>query len=65
MPNQTQDLHKVDKESFPYIFEQDATISLKSSEGLIRCNVYRPHGSEESKRVPVIVTYGRCSIVTS
>lgn len=55
MPNKTQDLHKVDDQSFPYVFEQNATVPLKSSEGLVRVNVYRPKTSE---KVPVLVTYG-------
>lgn len=55
MPNITKDLHTVDDASFPYIFEQNATISLKSGKGLVRCNVYRPKGIE---RAPVLVTYG-------
>jgi hypothetical protein len=49
------DIHKVDETSFPYIFEQNATVTLKSSEGLVRCNVYRP---KQKERVPVLVTYG-------
>lgn len=55
MPNQIQDLHTVDKESFPYIFEQNASVPLKSSEGRVRVNVYRPNTDE---KVPVLVTYG-------
>ena len=55
MPNQLQDLHKVDEHSFPYIFEQNADVRLKSSEGLVRVNVYRPKTQD---RVPVLVTYG-------
>lgn len=56
MPNQIrEDLHKVDDKSFPYIFEENATIPLKTSEGLVRCNVYRPKTDE---KVPVLVTYG-------
>ncbi|KXL44606.1 hypothetical protein M433DRAFT_68128 [Acidomyces richmondensis BFW] len=55
MPNKILDLHVVDRDSFPYIFEQNATITLKSSEGLIRANVYRPKTEE---KVPVLVTYG-------
>lgn len=57
MPNKTLDLHKVDETSFPYIYEENATVPLKSSEGLVRVNVYRPKGSSENK-VPVLVTYG-------
>ena len=55
MPNQTRDLHTVDKDSFAYIFEQNATVPLKSSDGLVRVNVYRPKTEE---KVPVLVTYG-------
>jgi len=54
MPNTIRDLHTVDKDNYPYIFEQNATVSLKSSKGLVRVNVYRPKGEE---RVPVLVTY--------
>ncbi|KAG9256751.1 Alpha/Beta hydrolase protein [Emericellopsis atlantica] len=55
MPNPTKDLHTVDDTSFPYIVEQNATIRLVHSNGLVRCNVYRPKGVD---RVPVLVTYG-------
>lgn len=55
MPNQVQDLHTVDTSSFSYIFEQNASVKLKSSDGLIRLNVYRPKSDE---KVPVLVTYG-------
>ncbi|KAI1174502.1 acyl esterase [Nemania sp. FL0916] len=59
MPNAIRtDLHTVDDSSFPYIFEQNATIDLKSGKGLVRCNVYRPKESGPDHRVPVIVTYG-------
>ncbi|KAK4984344.1 hypothetical protein LTR66_008532, partial [Elasticomyces elasticus] len=59
MPNQVrQDIHTVDDTSFPYIFEQNATVPLKSSKGLVRCNVYRPQKTGEDNRVPVLVTYG-------
>ncbi|PKS08466.1 hypothetical protein jhhlp_004849 [Lomentospora prolificans] len=52
------DLHTVDSTSFPYIFEQNATVTLKSSDGLVRCNVYRPKNSGPDSKVPVLVTYG-------
>ncbi|KAF4975252.1 hypothetical protein FDECE_18590, partial [Fusarium decemcellulare] len=52
------DLHSVDADSFPYVYEQNATIPLKSSDGLVRCNVYRPKTSEQGEKVPVLVTYG-------
>lgn len=55
MPNQIQNLHTVDKDTFPYVFEQNASVTLKSSDGLIRLNVYRPKTEE---KVPVLVTYG-------
>ncbi|PKS12540.1 hypothetical protein jhhlp_000748 [Lomentospora prolificans] len=55
MPNEIKDLRTVDETSFPYIFEQNVTVPLKVADGLIRCNVYRPKGSEP---VPVLVTYG-------
>ncbi|KAF2021431.1 X-Pro dipeptidyl-peptidase protein [Aaosphaeria arxii CBS 175.79] len=58
MPNTIQDLHKVDETSFPYVFEQNATVQLKTSEGLVRCNVYRPKSSDANAKFPVIVTYG-------
>lgn len=56
MPNQTRDISTIDKTSFPYIFEQHVTIPLKSSHGLVRCNVYRP--KDETQKYPVLVTYG-------
>ena len=56
MPNKIRDdLLNVDETSFPYIFEQNVTIKLKSFEGLVRCNIYRPKTSE---KVPVLMTYG-------
>ncbi|KAF5669449.1 cocaine esterase [Fusarium heterosporum] len=56
MPNPIkEDIHTVDEKSFPYIFEQNATVSLKAGDGLVRLNVYRPKGVD---KVPVLVTYG-------
>ena len=56
MPNQIRDdLLVVNDKDFPYTFEQNVTIKLKSFEGLVRCNVYRPKTTEP---VPVLVTYG-------
>ncbi|ERS97072.1 hypothetical protein HMPREF1624_06401 [Sporothrix schenckii ATCC 58251] len=57
MPNEIKDLHTVDATSFPYIFEQNATVTLKNDAGLVRCNVYRPTTSSDTP-VPVLVTYG-------
>ncbi|KAM0562292.1 hypothetical protein ACHAPJ_001979 [Fusarium lateritium] len=56
MPNPIkEDIHTVDDKSFPYIFEQNATVPLKAGDGLVRLNVYRPKGVD---KVPVLVTYG-------
>ena len=55
MPNEIFDLHTIDEDSYSYIFEQNATVDLKSSDGLVRVNVYRPKTDE---KVPVLVTYG-------
>lgn len=55
MPNQIRDLHAIDDKSFDYIFEQNAAVKLRVSEGLVRCNIYRPKTTE---KVPVLVTYG-------
>ncbi|KAH6649275.1 Alpha/Beta hydrolase protein [Chaetomium tenue] len=54
MPNKLQDLHTVDSTNFPYVFEQNVTVPLKSG-GVVRCNVYRP---KPDTPVPVLVTYG-------
>jgi hypothetical protein len=59
MPNQIRDLNTVDDKSFPYIFEQNATVPLKTSSGLVRVNVYRPKDAEgKGGKHPVLVTYG-------
>ncbi|OJD33959.1 x-pro dipeptidyl-peptidase (s15 family) protein [Diplodia corticola] len=55
MPNEIKDIRTIDETSFPYVVELNATVQLKSSEGLCRVNVYRPKGTE---KVPVLVTYG-------
>lgn len=56
MPNQTRDISFIDKDSFPYVFEQNVDVPIKTFEtGLVRVNVYRPKTSE---KVPVLVTYG-------
>ncbi|KAG5770038.1 hypothetical protein H9Q72_002946 [Fusarium xylarioides] len=56
MPNPIkEDIHTVDEESFPYIFEHNVTVPLKAGDGLVRLNVYRPKGVD---KVPVLVTYG-------
>ncbi|KAF2113752.1 X-Pro dipeptidyl-peptidase protein [Lophiotrema nucula] len=58
MPNEIKDAHTVDGKSFPYIFEQNAAVPLKtSSGGIVRVNVYRPKTSTTDK-VPVLLTYG-------
>ncbi|KAK0383845.1 hypothetical protein NLU13_9756 [Sarocladium strictum] len=55
MPNPVQDLHTVDESTFPYVFEQNATVQIRNGGGLVRCNVYRPKTADP---VPVLVTYG-------
>lgn len=45
----------MDRESFPYIFEQNATVPLTTSDGLVRVNVFRPKTDE---KVPALCTYG-------
>ena len=55
MSHQIRDLSTIDGDSFPYVFEQNVTVSLKSSSGLVRFNVYRP---KTEGRVPVLATYG-------
>ena len=57
MPNEIRDISSEDADSFPYIFEKNVTIHLKSSSGLVRANVYRPKDSS-SKPAPVLMTYG-------
>lgn len=58
------DIHIVDHTSFPYIFEQNVSVPLKSManpspEDLIRCNIYRPKPTGlEMVKGPVLVTYG-------
>ncbi|KAF4548662.1 Hypothetical protein D9617_26g078750 [Elsinoe fawcettii] len=55
MPNQIRDLRTVDEKTYPYIFEQNTAVPLKSGEGPVRVNVYRPN---TDAKVPVLVTYG-------
>ena len=55
MSAQTKDISSTDTESFPYIVQENVTIKLKHSAGLIRCNVYRP---KNDAKHPVLITYG-------
>ena len=57
MPNEVRDISSEDADSFPYIFEKNVTIPLKSSSGLVRANVYRPKDFP-TKPAPVLMTYG-------
>jgi hypothetical protein len=55
------DLGTVDDTNFPYTFEQNVSVPLRTaiSNGLVRCNVYRPKGTAgEIVKCPVLVTYG-------
>ncbi|KIW39760.1 uncharacterized protein PV06_08345 [Exophiala oligosperma] len=54
MPNTIRDIKTVDADSYPYIFEQNVSIPLRSG-SVLRCNVYRP---KEEGRYPVIATCG-------
>jgi hypothetical protein len=59
MPNRIRDLHHIDTTSFPYIFEQNASVPLKTSSGLVRVNIYRPKNEAgEGGKHPVLITYG-------
>ena len=49
------DAHKMDKDSFPYLYEENVVVPLKCQEGVVRANVFRPKGDGE---YPVLVTYG-------
>ncbi|KAM5350313.1 hypothetical protein ACJ41O_006818 [Fusarium nematophilum] len=56
MPTTINDIHTVVEDEFPYVFEQNVSIQLKSNnKGLVRANVYRP---KSGSTAPVIVTYG-------
>jgi hypothetical protein len=56
---EVKDAHRVDESSFPYIFEENVAVPLKTtSRGIIRCNVYRPISTKDNAKLPVLVTYG-------
>ena len=57
MPNEIRDIATIDSDNFPYIFEKNVSIPLKSSTGVVRANIYRPKDSTTTP-VPVLVTYG-------
>ncbi|KAK5047453.1 hypothetical protein LTR84_006549 [Exophiala bonariae] len=57
MPNTIRDdIHRVDKTSYDYIFEENVTVQLKDNRGIVRINVYRPKAA--NAKFPVLVTYG-------
>jgi len=56
MSNPVKDIRTVDTTSFPYIYEENVTVPLKSSADIVRCNLYRP--KDEAQQYPVLVTYG-------
>lgn len=58
MPNEIKDIRTIDLTSFPYIFEQNASVPLRTSQGVVRCNVYRPKSPDAHQKFPVLVTYG-------
>lgn len=57
MPNVIRnDITTTADSTFPYSVTLNATVPLKSSEGLVRCNVYKPKDGQQ--QWPVLVTYG-------
>jgi predicted acyl esterase len=54
MPVIIRKITTVDDTSFPYRFEKNVDVPLKSG-GLVRANVFRP---KDDERHPVLVTYG-------
>lgn len=55
MPNSIKNIARIDASSFPYILEENISITLANDAGIIRCNVYRP---KNVANAPVLVTYG-------
>jgi hypothetical protein len=56
---EVKDAYSIDESSFPYIFEDNVAVPLKTaSGGIIRCNVYRPKSTKDGSKLPVLVTYG-------
>ncbi|KAK5737248.1 hypothetical protein LTR17_006860 [Elasticomyces elasticus] len=56
MANQIRNISSVDDDNYPYIFEQNVDVPIKTFDtGLIRANVYRP---KTDKAVPVLITCG-------
>ncbi|KAL3260410.1 hypothetical protein ABHI18_004615 [Aspergillus niger] len=59
MSQQTSSITFRDDSSFPYIYEQNEDIPLRTYEtGVIRANIHRPHDTESGVKYPVLVTYG-------
>jgi hypothetical protein len=56
-PRSLPDIATKDSSSYSYIFEKNVTVKLQK-DGIIRCNVYRPHASDQGGKFPVLVTYG-------
>lgn len=54
---QYRDISTIDSASYPYIFEQNVSVPLKTG-SILRCNVYRPKDTDPSRRYPVIATLG-------
>ncbi|KAI5849167.1 Alpha/Beta hydrolase protein [Tricharina praecox] len=56
------DISTEDSTSFPYIYRQNVSIPLKTSDAsaqqMVRGNIYLPHSIAEGKKFPVLVTYG-------
>ena len=56
MPTKIKDnILVVDRDSYPYMYEENVTIPLKFNNGLVRANLYRPKNVDKA---PVLLTYG-------
>ncbi|GLA50104.1 hypothetical protein AnigIFM63604_006126 [Aspergillus niger] len=57
MATHASDRHTIDSTSYPYIFEKNVPVPLKSG-SFMRCNVYRPKTSSSDAKHPVLATCG-------
>ncbi|KAF4466646.1 X-Pro dipeptidyl-peptidase (S15 family), partial [Fusarium albosuccineum] len=57
MTTHLKDISTLDTTSYPYVFEKNVSVTIKSG-GVIRCNVYRPKSTDLGTTFPVLATYG-------
>jgi predicted acyl esterase len=57
MPTVIRDIRSVEENKYPYIIERDVSVSLQDG-GVVRCNIFMPHGVRNGQKFPVIVAYG-------